>query len=163
MLIMGATLWQSRYLVLEWFETHCACQILSLFFTLSHKDRCNRYHNALMSQPASTLIPATIATPLAVALFVIGQTLVISSTIALGITGALFYWHLYMNSLSTYYILGTFLGDYFGILMDHRVEGFPFNLLSDPMYDGSTMCFAATALWLVDAIWSLCYFYWTMT
>lgn len=44
-------------------------------------------------------------------------------------------------------LAGTFLGDYFGILMDHKVEGFPFNLLSDPMYDGSTMCFAATALW----------------
>jgi methylene-fatty-acyl-phospholipid synthase len=31
--------------------------------------------------------------------------------------------------------------------MDHRVEGFPFNVLRDPMYVGSTMCFAATALW----------------
>lgn len=44
-------------------------------------------------------------------------------------------------------VTGTFLGDYFGILMDHRVEGFPFNVLRDPMYVGSTMCFAATALW----------------
>ena len=44
-------------------------------------------------------------------------------------------------------ITGTFLGDYFGILMDHRVEGFPFNVLRDPMYVGSTMSFAATALW----------------
>lgn len=77
-----------------------------------------------------------------------GQTFVITSTWALGITG-------------------TFLGDYFNILMDHRVEGyahvlarsdmssaniaafirFPFNVLRDPMYVGSTMCFAAGALW----------------
>jgi len=86
------------------------------------------YRHALFSQPESSLIPQNIATPLAIALFAIGQTLVLSSTLALGITG-------------------TFLGDYFGILMNHRVEGFPFNILSDPMYDGSTMCFAAAALW----------------
>lgn len=61
-------------------------------------------------------------------MFVIGQVFVVTSTYALGITG-------------------TFLGDYFGILMDHRVEGFPFNVLRDPMYVGSTLCFAATALW----------------
>ena len=64
------------------------------------------------------------------ALFAAGQTFVITSTWSLGITG-------------------TFLGDYFGILMDSRVEGFPFNVLRDPMYVGSTMCFAATALWCV--------------
>jgi hypothetical protein len=52
-------------------------------------------------------------------------------------------------------ILGTFLGDYFGILMDHKVEGFPFNILSDPMYDGSTMCFAATALWYIKLMTSV--------
>lgn len=54
------------------------------------------------------------------------------------------------NEPSVFYP-GTFLGDYFGILMSHRVEGFPFNLLNDPMYDGSTMCFAATALWFVGS------------
>ena len=31
--------------------------------------------------------------------------------------------------------------------MDSRVEGFPFNIVENPMYDGSTMCFLATALW----------------
>ncbi|PLW11837.1 hypothetical protein PCASD_19100 [Puccinia coronata f. sp. avenae] len=41
---------------------------------------------------------------------------------------------------------GTYLGDYFGILMDHMVQGFPFNLTSSPMYNGSTLCFLGTAL-----------------
>ena len=72
-------------------------------------------------------------------MFTIGQLFVVTSTFALGITG-------------------TFLGDYFGILMDHRVEGFPFNVLRDPMYVGSTLCFCATALWYApvcaDAIFS---------
>lgn len=31
--------------------------------------------------------------------------------------------------------------------MDSRVEGFPFNVLENPMYTGSTLCFIATALW----------------
>ena len=39
--------------------------------------------------------------------------------------------------------------------MDHRVEGFPFNVLRDPMYVGSTMCFAAGALWLVTDLHSV--------
>ena len=31
--------------------------------------------------------------------------------------------------------------------MDHRVEGFPFNVLTDPMYVGSTMTFVGGSLW----------------
>jgi phosphatidylethanolamine/phosphatidyl-N-methylethanolamine N-methyltransferase len=56
-----------------------------------------------------------------------GNVLVLSSTWALGITG-------------------TFLGDYFGILMDDMVTGFPFNVVKSPMYYGSTMSFLGTAL-----------------
>jgi methylene-fatty-acyl-phospholipid synthase len=57
----------------------------------------------------------------------VGNILVISSTWQLGITG-------------------TFLGDYFGILMDDIVTGFPFNITNAPMYYGSTMSFLGTAL-----------------
>ncbi|KIP06633.1 hypothetical protein PHLGIDRAFT_106708 [Phlebiopsis gigantea 11061_1 CR5-6] len=86
------------------------------------------YERALKEQPQHAILPEPLNTILAAGLFLVGQTFVITSTYALGITG-------------------TFLGDYFGILMDHRVEGFPFNVLRDPMYVGSTMCFAAGALW----------------
>ena len=44
-------------------------------------------------------------------------------------------------------ITGTYLGDYFGILMDKMVTGFPFNITAAPMYWGSTMSFLAVALW----------------
>lgn len=43
-------------------------------------------------------------------------------------------------------ITGTFLGDYFGILMDDMVTGFPFSVCDAPMYYGSTMSFLGTAL-----------------
>lgn len=92
----------------------------------------NSYQQALRDQPRQKLLPAPYDTLVPAVLFGVGQTFVITSTWALGVTG-------------------TFLGDYFGILMDHRVEGFPFNVLRDPMYVGSTMCFAATALWYVTS------------
>jgi phosphatidylethanolamine/phosphatidyl-N-methylethanolamine N-methyltransferase len=97
-------------------------------------ERLNRYvHSylsALLEQPSARILPSPLDTLIPAVLFILGQTFVVTSTWALGITG-------------------TFLGDYFGILMDHRVEGFPFNVLRDPMYVGSTMCFTATALWCV--------------
>lgn len=90
--------------------------------------RLRRYHRALLEQPQVKLLPEPLDTLIPAVLFGLGQIFVVTSTWALGVTG-------------------TFLGDYFGILMDHRVEGFPFNVLRDPMYVGSTMSFAATALW----------------
>lgn len=63
--------------------------------------------------------------------FVIGQVLVLSSMWRLGVTG-------------------TYLGDYFGILMEEMVEGFPFNVwwaFGSPMYTGSTLCFLGISLW----------------
>jgi phosphatidylethanolamine N-methyltransferase len=44
-------------------------------------------------------------------------------------------------------LTGTYLGDYFGILMDSRVTGFPFNITDAPMYHGSTLSFWGSALW----------------
>ncbi|KAJ4354504.1 Phosphatidyl-N-methylethanolamine N-methyltransferase [Didymosphaeria variabile] len=64
----------------------------------------------------------------AIPLFLTGTTLVLSSMYALGVTG-------------------TYLGDYFGILMDAPVTSFPFNVSDAPMYHGSTLSFLATAIW----------------
>ncbi|KAH9476783.1 Phosphatidyl-N-methylethanolamine N-methyltransferase [Psilocybe cubensis] len=104
------------------------CYFLALSIFSFGMLRDSLYRQALLEQPQQAILPKEYATIVPVVLFVIGQIFVVTSTWALGITG-------------------TFLGDYFGILMDQRVEGFPFNVLRDPMYVGSTMCFAATALW----------------
>jgi len=104
------------------------CYFLALCIFGAGLLRDHLYLSAVLEQPRGRILPAPLDTIVPVVLFVLGQTFVVTSTWALGITG-------------------TFLGDYFGILMDHRVEGFPFNVLRDPMYVGSTMCFAATALW----------------
>ena len=65
---------------------------------------------------------------LAAGLLLSGNVLVLTSMWALGVTG-------------------TYLGDYFGILMDDIVTGFPFNVTGSPMYWGSVMSFIGTALW----------------
>ncbi|CAF0722767.1 unnamed protein product [Adineta ricciae] len=64
----------------------------------------------------------------AIGIFLLGQLFVLSSFYKLGITG-------------------TFLGDYCGILMDAPVTSFPFNVLNNPMYIGSTLSFLAMALY----------------
>lgn len=85
------------------------------------------YKSAIQEQPSHPLLLTPYSQALAWTLVGCGNVLVVSSTWALGITG-------------------TFLGDYFGILMDDMVTGFPFNVTSAPMYWGSTMSFLGTAL-----------------
>ncbi|WPG99214.1 phospholipid methyltransferase-domain-containing protein [Acrodontium crateriforme] len=86
------------------------------------------YERALRAQPTHALLASPISQALAIALVASGNVLVFSSMWALGVTG-------------------TYLGDYFGILMDEMVTGFPFNVTASPMYWGSTMSFLGTALW----------------
>ena len=87
--------------------------------------RDSLYNKALAAQP---LYPPLHQPSLGIALFAAGNVLVLSSYYRLGITG-------------------TFLGDYFGILMDEKVEGFPFNVTGAPMYWGSTLSFLGVALY----------------
>ena len=61
-------------------------------------------------------------------IFAFGMTLVLTSMYRLGITG-------------------TYLGDYFGILMKERVTSFPFSFFENPMYLGSTLSFFSIALY----------------
>lgn len=85
------------------------------------------YERALRAQPSHPLLETPLAIYTAYALIAAGNILVLSSMWALGVTG-------------------TYLGDYFGILMDDIVTGFPFNVTDAPMYYGSTMSFLGTAV-----------------
>lgn len=64
----------------------------------------HRYTRALTDQPRKALLPEPWNIVIPAALAIVGQVFVLTSTWQLGITG-------------------TFLGDYFGILMDAKVEG----------------------------------------
>ncbi|PKI83261.1 hypothetical protein MVES1_003210a [Malassezia vespertilionis] len=86
------------------------------------------YNHALLEQPTAAVLLHPAVRILAVVLFTAGNVFVLTSMYALGVTG-------------------TYLGDYFGILMDHMVTSFPFSVVADPMYVGSSMSFTAVALW----------------
>ncbi|PSN73093.1 phosphatidylethanolamine N-methyltransferase [Corynespora cassiicola Philippines] len=86
------------------------------------------YNEALANQPTHPALLEPVVKYSAIPLFAIGNTLVLTSMWALGVTG-------------------TYLGDYFGILMDAPVTSFPFNVTDAPMYHGSTLSFLATAIW----------------
>ncbi|KAF7845728.1 hypothetical protein BT93_L0957 [Corymbia citriodora subsp. variegata] len=90
--------------------------------------RDHLYNVALDEQPKSDILHYGEFKLLSAILFLVGSTLVVSSMWKLGVTG-------------------TYLGDYFGILMSDRVTSFPFNVSNNPMYDGSSLCFLSTALW----------------
>lgn len=85
------------------------------------------FKQALEDQPTQQALARPMVQLAGSAVFALGSILVASSMWALGVTG-------------------TYLGDYFGILMDKMVKGFPFNVTGSPMYDGSTLCFLGTAL-----------------
>ncbi|CAL8583835.1 Phosphatidyl-N-methylethanolamine N-methyltransferase [Xanthoria parietina] len=104
-----------------------ACYALALTIFSLGLFRDALYERALRSQPTHPFLQQPSIPYIAYALILTGNILVLSSTWALGITG-------------------TYLGDYFGILMDAPVTGFPFNVTGAPMYYGSTMSFLGTAL-----------------
>ena len=74
-----------------------------------------RFNKALAYQPTLPILQYGEVKVIAALLFSTGLVLVLSSMWALGLTG-------------------TYLGDYFGILMDEKVESFPFNVTNNPMY-----------------------------
>ncbi|OCT51997.1 Phosphatidyl-N-methylethanolamine N-methyltransferase [Cladophialophora carrionii] len=101
------------------------CYALAITIFLIGVIRDSLYKSALEEQP---IYPPLHQPALGVLLFLSGNVLVLTSMWALGVTG-------------------TYLGDYFGILMDEKVEGFPFNVTGAPMYWGSTLSFLGTALY----------------
>ncbi|XP_786598.3 phosphatidylethanolamine N-methyltransferase [Strongylocentrotus purpuratus] len=82
--------------------------------------RSRRFQLAIGTQYTWALLETDLVWMIGTGLLAVGIILVISSFFALG-----FY--------------GTYLGDYFGILMEEKVTCFPFNIVGDPMYWGSVL------------------------
>ncbi|XP_022103357.1 phosphatidylethanolamine N-methyltransferase-like [Acanthaster planci] len=116
----------------------------TIFFLSAVRGR--RYQLVLYHQPVWTAFQTPLVHYVGVAITALGLIFTLSSFFTLG-----FY--------------GTFLGDYFGIVMEHRVTGFPFNLMENPMYWGTTMEYLGYALWygpspaglLLTVLLAICY------
>ncbi|XP_053551193.1 phosphatidylethanolamine N-methyltransferase isoform X2 [Bombina bombina] len=96
-----------------------------LIFLAIFRSHC--FTEAMKSQPHLEALETPTAYYLGMILVGAGFVLVTSSFLALG-------------------FVGTYLGDYFGILMEKKVTGFPFNVMENPMYWGSTANYLGWAL-----------------
>ncbi|XP_051273964.1 phosphatidylethanolamine N-methyltransferase [Dicentrarchus labrax] len=106
---------------------YLACYCLGFVIILLNACRSHSMTIAMKAQAKWEVMVRTDVFYTGIALMVLGTLLVVSSFLALGFTG-------------------TFLGDYFGILMDEKVTGFPFNIIENPMYWGSTANYLGLAL-----------------
>ncbi|XP_067432195.1 phosphatidylethanolamine N-methyltransferase [Thunnus thynnus] len=106
---------------------YLACYFLGFLIILLNVFRSHSMTVAMKAQARWEVMDRTDIFYSGVVLMVLGTVLVVSSFLALGFTG-------------------TFLGDYFGILMDEKVTGFPFNITENPMYWGSTANYLGLAL-----------------
>lgn len=106
---------------------YLACYALGAAILLLNLLRSHCFTEAMLQQPRMDSLDTALVQHLGLALLAMGILFVVSSFLALGFTG-------------------TFLGDYFGILKEARVTTFPFNVLDNPMYWGSTANYLGWAL-----------------
>ncbi|KAL5020078.1 hypothetical protein ScPMuIL_002970 [Solemya velum] len=118
--------YKSRRLSSLFGSAQFACAILSVGILVLGAYRDWRFQVAIESQPRCYALQQNWVLWAGYACIIIGCVLVFTSFWGLG-----FY--------------GTFLGDYFGILMEEKVTTFPFNVIDDPMYLGSTLNFLGMA------------------
>ncbi|XP_077407424.1 phosphatidylethanolamine N-methyltransferase isoform X1 [Vanacampus margaritifer] len=104
-----------------------ACYVLGFVIILLNVYRSHSMTVVMRTQARWDSLDRNEVFNIGVLLIAAGSLLVVSSFFALGFTG-------------------TFLGDYFGILMDEKVTGFPFSLTENPMYWGSTANYLGLAL-----------------
>lgn len=121
--------WEHRTRSLSGFfrSAKLACFILGVTIILLGLFRDWRFYATLSSQPRWIPMQNNYVLWSGHLLVTTGTILVLSSFWKLG-------------------FFGTFLGDYFGILMPAKVTSFPFSLMNNPMYRGSTLNFLGTSL-----------------
>ncbi|XP_053813795.1 phosphatidylethanolamine N-methyltransferase isoform X1 [Vidua chalybeata] len=106
---------------------HAACYCLGAVILVLNCVRSHCFTEAMKSQPKLEGWDCHWTYYSGLAISAVGTLFVISSFLALGFTG-------------------TFLGDYFGILMEEKVTSFPFSILDNPMYWGSTAIYLGWSL-----------------
>ncbi|XP_055759869.1 phosphatidylethanolamine N-methyltransferase isoform X4 [Salvelinus fontinalis] len=121
---------------------YLACYCLGTLIILLNVYRSHSMTVAMKAQARWEVMASPEVFYAGAALMALGSVLVVTSFLALGFTG-------------------TFLGDYFGILMEEKVKGFPFNVTENPMYWGSTanylglafMCSMMTSCLVPPELW----------
>lgn len=100
------------------------------------------YKVVVDTQPKMDQWPDQLCTFLGYLFYSFGMLLVVSSSIRLG-------------------VVGTYMGDYFGLLFEEKITGFPYNVTKSPMYDGAVLNFlghaflykSAAGMFLTAFVW----------
>ncbi|XP_067911840.1 phosphatidylethanolamine N-methyltransferase isoform X1 [Heterodontus francisci] len=104
-----------------------ACYSVAVVILLLNFYRSYSFTEAMKIQPKVQVLNSAAAFYIGLGLILLGTLFVLSSFFALG-------------------FIGTFLGDYFGVLMETKVLTFPFNIMENPMYWGSTLVYLGWAI-----------------
>ncbi|GCB71939.1 hypothetical protein scyTo_0001758 [Scyliorhinus torazame] len=104
-----------------------ACYSVAIVILLLNFHRSYSFTEAMKIQPKVQVLDSAAAFYIGLGLLLLGTIFVLSSFFALGFTG-------------------TFLGDYFGVLMEAKILTFPFNVMDNPMYWGSTLVYLGWAV-----------------
>ncbi|XP_019643502.1 PREDICTED: phosphatidyl-N-methylethanolamine N-methyltransferase-like [Branchiostoma belcheri] len=115
--------YRTRWMTNLFRSKYTACSVLAVTILLMGVVRDSLYMTALQSQPT---LPAIHLPVVGYGIAGIGSLFVFSSFWRLG-------WYC------------TFMGDYFGIHLDERIDSFPFSVLDNPMYWGTTLNFLGVA------------------
>ncbi|XP_042293851.1 phosphatidylethanolamine N-methyltransferase isoform X4 [Sceloporus undulatus] len=143
--LMGRWEHKTRSLTRIFRSPYVACYCLGATILFLNFLRSHCFTEVMKSQPKLKLLDCLLGYYIGMALIAVGSIFVISSFLALG-------------------FFGTFLGDYFGILMEAKVTCFPFSILDNPMYWGSTTVYLGWSLMhasptglVLTAVVALCY------
>ena len=98
------------------------CALLGLCILSLNGVRTTLFHKVMDNHATCAPMENTVFSALGYLLIAVGAVLVISSAYQLG-------------------FFCTFMGDHFGILLSKKATGFPFNVVSDPMYVGAGLIY----------------------
>ncbi|EDV29686.1 Phosphatidylethanolamine N-methyltransferase [Trichoplax sp. H2] len=125
--VIGRLEMKTKFFTSIFGSNYIGCYFIGLTILMLGFHRDYRFYDLIEAQPKSDFLDQESFKFIGTALMVVGTILVLTSYWRLGFTG-------------------TFLGDYFGILLEERVTTFPFNIFDNPMYIGSTSNFLGLAL-----------------
>ena len=103
------------------------CYFLTILVMIVSRTRDIVFAIVVLQSQNQYYMPSGLNYMIGITMFVVGLMFVITSNNKLG-------------------LLGTHMGDHFGIYLDAKVTSFPFNVLENPMYTGSSLAMLGFAL-----------------
>ncbi|XP_072415582.1 phosphatidylethanolamine N-methyltransferase isoform X1 [Chiloscyllium punctatum] len=173
--IVGRWEHRTRFLTKLFGSPFTACYSVAVIILLLNFYRSYSFTEAMKIQPKIQVLDSAAAYYIGLGLLLIGTILVLSSFFALGFIGTFLeeevldvskrvkvdkspgpdqvyprtLWEakeVIAGPLAEIFVSSIVTGDYFGVLMEAKILSFPFNLMENPMYWGSTLVYLGWAV-----------------